>query len=76
METLRLTKVLIILIVLAFSAFMMINDSFQYMPLQVALVIALCGVLAYEEWKFKQNVVNAVTILTGILLMTVFLIFL
>lgn len=75
METLRLTKVLMVLIVLAFSAFMLVNESFQYMPLQITLVIALCGVLAYEEWTFKQNITNALTILTGVLLMVAFLIF-
>lgn len=74
METLRLTKVLIVLLVLAFSAFMLVNESFQYMPLQMAMVIALCGVLAYEEWRFKQNAANALTILVGVLLMASFLI--
>ena len=74
METLRLTKVLIVLLVLAFSAFMLVNQSFQYMPLQIAMVIALCGVLAYEEWRLKQNATNAWTILVGVLLMASFLI--
>lgn len=75
METLRLTKVIIVLIVLMFSALMLVNQSYQLMPLQITTVIALCTVLAYEEWRFKHNATNALTILTGVVLMAAFVAF-
>ena len=75
METLRLTKVMMILLLLALSTIIFINEAFQYMPLQLLLVLGLCSILAFEEWRLKGNATNALTIATGMVLMAVFLIY-
>ncbi|MBM7700459.1 hypothetical protein [Kurthia huakuii] len=72
METLRLTKVLLVLMTLALSTIMFINEKFQFMPLQLTMVLLLCGVLAFEEWRLKENATNALTIATGMGLMVIF----
>lgn len=71
-ETLHLSKLLLILITFAFAFFILINDAFQLLPLQFAVMTLLFIVLAIEEWRFKGNITNAVTIGAGIVFVLVF----
>lgn len=71
-ETLHLSKLLLILITFAFAFFILINDAFQLLPLQFAVMTLLFIVLAIEEWRFKGNITNAVTIGAGIVFVLAF----